>query len=442
MTGPRGDTIVARATPPGRGALAVVRVSGPGSRAIATALLGRCPEPRRATLAAFRDADGSAIDRGLALFFKAPASYTGEDVLELSLHGGPVVVDALLERLLALGARAARPGEFSERAFLNDKLDLTQAEAVADLIDAGSRAAARAAQRSLDGAFADAVRALDAALVTLRVHVEATIDFPEEEVDPLTDAGLAARIADVAGRFDALATAATQGRLLRDGITLVLAGAPNTGKSSLLNALAGHAAAIVTPVAGTTRDPIREQVELDGLPVHVVDTAGLRLTADPVEAEGIRRTEAALATADLVLAVTDEPAAPAPPGLPAGVPVLKVRNKIDLAGGPAGIAADGEVRVSALTGAGLPDLRRAIAAAVGYAGAEAGTLSARRRHLDALGRARGHFDAGVARLRADRAGELFAEELRAAQNGLGEILGEFSSDELLGEIFGRFCIGK
>jgi tRNA modification GTPase len=443
-TGGRSDTIVARATPPGRGGVAIVRLSGSRCREIAEALLGQCPAPRLATLAHFRDGDGGAIDTGLALYFPAPASYTGEDVLELHAHGSPVVCDALLERAVQLGARMARPGEFTERAFLNEKLDLTQAEAVADLIDAGSRAAARAAHRSLAGAFAQAVGELNDAVTALRAYIEATIDFPDEEIDPLADGELAARLADCRTRFDAVQAAAAQGRLLRDGITLVIAGQPNTGKSSLLNALAGYEAAIVTPVAGTTRDPIREHLAIDGLPVHVIDTAGLRITADPVEAEGIRRTEAALATADVVLHLreaTSPDAADVP--LPGGdVPVITVLNKIDLTGQPAGLAPDGSLQVSALTGAGLPELRAAIRTAVGFAGADAGTLSARRRHLEALAIARGHFDTGVAELHTRRAGELLAEELREVQQALAGILGEFTSDDLLGEIFGRFCIGK
>ncbi|MBL8224398.1 MAG: tRNA uridine-5-carboxymethylaminomethyl(34) synthesis GTPase MnmE [Chromatiales bacterium] len=444
MRGRRTDTIVARATPPGRGAVAIVRLSGPGCRAIAEAILGQCPPPRHAVLADFRAASGEAIDTGLALFFRGPASYTGEDLLELHAHGSPVVCDELVERAVQLGARLARPGEFSERAFLNDKLDLTQAEAVADLIDAGSRAAARAAQRSLAGAFAAAVHGLNDAVTELRVYIEATIDFPDEEIDPLADAELAVRLADCRARFDAVQAAAAQGRLLRDGITLVLAGEPNTGKSSLLNALAGYEAAIVTPVPGTTRDPIREYLAIDGLPVHVIDTAGLRITADPVEAEGIRRTEAALATADLVLHVRDATQPGEGGVVPAAgdAPVIRVINKIDLTGQAPGEGEAGEVRVSARTGAGLAELRRVIREAVGFAGADAGTLSARRRHLEALADARRHFDAGVVELETRRAGELLAEELREAQQALAGILGEFTSDDLLGEIFGRFCIGK
>jgi tRNA modification GTPase len=443
-TGGRSDTIVARATPPGQGGIAIVRLSGSRCREIAQALLGQFPAPRLATLADFRDGDGTAIDTGLALFFPAPASYTGEDVLELHAHGSPVVCDALLERAVQLGARMARPGEFTERAFLNDKFDLTQAEAVADLIDAGSRAAARAAHRSLAGGFAQAVGELNDAVTALRAYIEATIDFPDEEINPLADGELAERLADCRTRFNAVQAAAAQGRLLRDGITLVIAGQPNTGKSSLLNALAGYEAAIVTPVPGTTRDPIREHLAIDGLPVHVIDTAGLRPTDDPVEAEGIRRTEAALATADVVLHLRDatSPAAADVP-LPGGdAPVITVLNKIDLTDQPAGLAPDRRLQVSALTGAGLPELRAAIRTAVGFAGADAGTLSARRRHLEALAIARGHFDTGVAELHTRGAGELLADELREVQQALAGILGEFTSDDLLGKIFGRFCIGK
>ncbi len=449
MSDTPGSTIVARATPAGRGGVGIVRVSGPRVRTIAGAVLGSCPEPRVATLQDFRDAGGQAMDTGLALFFPAPHSFTGEDVLELHAHGGPVLLDMLVERIVGLGARLAAPGEFSERAFLNDKLDLLQAEAVADLIDAGSRAAARAAHRSLSGEFSAAVLGLNEQVTALRMYVEAAIDFPEEEIDFLGTGELRRRLDTVAAEFDRIEATARQGRLLRDGIHVVLAGRPNSGKSSLLNGLAGYQAAIVTDVPGTTRDLVREQLDIDGLPVHVVDTAGLRETADIVEREGVLRTRGQLAVADLTLLVIDAtdaaPPAPLLAEVPAGVPVVVVRNKIDLTGEQPGVDAVAEpaiARLSALTGAGLDDLRQLIKSRVGYGAPGEGTVIARQRHLDSIRRARAHFDAGREQLEANRAGELLAEELRVAQVALAEITGEFTSDDLLGRIFASFCIGK
>ena len=461
------DTIVAPATAPGRGGIGVVRLSGPGVPAIASAMLGGAlPEPRRATLATFRDGAGEALDSGLALYFPAPHSYTGEAVLELHGHGGPAVLAALVARAVELGARRAEPGEFTRRAYLNDKLDLAQAEAVADLIDAGSQAAARAALRSLQGAFSAEVHGLVEGLIDLRVWVEAAIDFPEEEIDFLADPALAARVSALRARFDAVTRAARQGRVLRDGLTVVIAGRPNAGKSSLLNALAGHEAAIVTDLPGTTRDVVREQLDVEGLPLQVLDTAGLRVAgegpADAVEAEGIRRTRAELARADRVLFVVDAAADPAATAyaaerasLPEGVPVTLVFNKVDLVDpAEAGAARPPQVgpsdtvdgagavlRVSARSGEGLAALRAHLQAAVGYSASDTGALSARARHLDALARARAHLDTACTLL-ADKRGELVAEELRVAQAALGEITGEFSSDDLLGRIFGSFCIGK
>ena len=458
------DTIVAPATAPGRGGIGVVRLSGPGVPVIAAALLHQgLPEPRRATLATFRDGTGEAIDSGLALYFPAPHSYTGEAVLELHGHGGPAVLAALVARAIELGARRAEPGEFTRRAYLNAKLDLAQAEAVADLIDAGSQAAARAALRSLQGAFSAEVHGLVEGLIELRVWVEAAIDFPEEDLDFLADPALTARVEALRARFDAVTQAARQGRVLRDGLTVVIAGRPNAGKSSLLNALAGHDAAIVTDLPGTTRDVVREQIDLDGLPLQVLDTAGLRVAgegpADVVEAEGIRRTRAEIARADRVLFVVDaatDPTATAytdeRASLPEGVPVTLVFNKVDLvdpsergagvdaafATGPTGATT---LRVSARTGAGLAALRAHLQAAIGYAPGDTGALSARARHLDALTRARAALEAACTLLAARR-GELVAEELRLAQRALGEITGEFTSDDLLGRIFGSFCIGK
>jgi len=443
------STIVARATPAGRGGVGIVRVSGPKVRDIAVAVLGSCPEPRVATLHGFRDVTGLALDTGLALFFPGPQSFTGEDVLELHAHGGPVLIDMLVERIVGLGARLAAPGEFSERAFLNDKLDLLQAESVADLIDAGSRAAARAAHRSLAGEFSAAILGLNEQVTALRMYVEAAIDFPEEELDFLRTDELRRRLDAAAAEFDRIEATARQGRLLRDGIHLVLAGRPNSGKSSLLNRLAGYEAAIVTDVPGTTRDLVREQLEIDGLPVHVVDTAGLRETTDVVEREGVQRTRGQLAVADLTLLVVDAtdqaPLADLLAEVPAGVPVIVVRNKIDLCAEPPGVAADADpalVRLSALTGAGLDDLRRLVKSRVGFGDPGEGTLIARQRHLDSIRRARAHFDAGREQLEVARAGELLAEELRAAQQALAGVTGEFTSDDLLGRIFGSFCIGK
>jgi tRNA modification GTPase len=443
------DTIVAAATPPGRGGIGVVRVSGPAVPRIAAGLLGRLPEPRRATFARFADDAGEPIDAGIAIYYAEPASFTGEDVLELQGHGGPAIMDTLVRRVVELGARLARPGEFTERAFLNDKIDLAQAEAVADLIEAGSAQAARAAMRSLQGEFSSEIHGLVDLLMALRVHVEAAIDFPDEDVEILSSPEVTGRMAEIDERLARIRKAAGQGRLLRDGLNVVLAGRPNAGKSSLLNGLAGYDAAIVTPVPGTTRDVLRERIHVDGLPVHVIDTAGLRETEDLVEGEGVRRARGEIERAGLVLYVVD--ASDPPSGealarglaeLPAGVPVLQVWNKTDLVTGtvPAGDGA--RVRVSALTGAGLDELRERIKAQAGYEAAEAGTWSARARHLDALERATQRVGRARAQLGQLNAYELVAEDLRQAQQALGEITGEVTSDELLGRIFASFCIGK
>lgn len=444
------DTIAAVATPAGRGGIGVIRVSGPAARDIAVAVAAPLPEPRRAAYRRFADAAGQLIDEGLLLFFPAPNSFTGEDVVEFQGHGGPVVLDMLMQRLLELGARVARPGEFTERAFLNDRLDLAQAEAVADLIDAGSAQAARAALRSLHGEFSARIHDLVEALIQTRMHVEAAIDFPEEEVDFLSDAALRERLDDVRARFDSLRATANQGRLLHDGLTVVIAGLPNAGKSSLLNALAGTEAAIVTDIPGTTRDVLRERIQLDGLPLHVVDTAGLREAADIVEAEGVRRARAEFERADRLLLVIDASADPQEPlreleRLPASLPVTVIRNKIDLTGEPAGESEEqgrAVIRLSAKTGAGMDALKRHLKASAGFQAQGADVFIARRRHLDALARARDHVEQGAAALKISRAGELLAEELRLAQHALNEITGEFSSDDLLGRIFSSFCIGK
>ena len=460
-TAPPADTLVAAATPAGRAGVGVVRLSGPLAAPIAEAILGRVPPPRLAQLLGFRDARAELIDVGIALYFPAPHSFTGEDVLELQGHGGSVVQEALIERALELGARRAGPGEFTQRAYLNDKLDLAQAEAVADLIDAGSRGAARAALRSLQGEFSEQVHAVAQALIELRVYVEAAIDFPEEEIDFLSTPELAARAGAVEQGLARLEHSARQGRVLTQGMQVVIAGAPNAGKSTLLNRLAGYDAAIVTPIAGTTRDVLRERIDVDGLPLHLIDTAGLRQhTADPIEQEGMRRARAEMQRADRVLFVID--AASDPKGstldsqraeLPAGVPVTRVYNKCDLLGrsgiATPGIAtagathptADDALWISATTGEGIDALRTHLKAVMGYVEEGAGALSARSRHLEALGRVRAALDRALMLLEG-RQGELVAEELRVAQQALGEITGEFTSDDLLGQIFGSFCIGK
>jgi len=448
----RTETIVAPATPPGRGGVGIVRVSGPKTPEIAAVLLGELPQPRHATLAQFLDEHQQPIDAGIALFFPGPHSYTGEHVLELHGHGGPVVINALTSRVVALGARLALPGEFTQRAFLNDKLDLAQAEAVADLIDAGSREAVRAAMRSLQGEFSAMVNGLTDAVIELRTYVEAAIDFPEEEIDFLADHKVADRIQNVREHFDGVEASARQGRLLREGMTVVLAGRPNAGKSSLLNRLAGYDAAIVTDIPGTTRDIVREQIDIDGMPMHVLDTAGLREAGDAVEAEGIRRATAEMGRADRVLFVIDSSVDPDGRAfeeerrrLPADVPVTLLFNKSDLnAAIPVADTYSGPpcIVVSAETGEGFDMLRTHLKSCMGYQTADAGTVSARRRHLEALVRARAHVEQAAAHLEDRRGGELVAEELRLAQQLLGGITGTFTSDDLLGRIFTSFCIGK
>lgn len=441
------DTIVAAATPPGTGGIAVVRVSGPLADEIATTMLGRLPDPRHATLATFSDEAGEVLDQGIAIRFPAPHSFTGEAVLELHGHGGPVVVARVVEAIVSLGARRALPGEFSQRAFLNDKLDLAQAEAIADLVASGSDQAARAALRSLSGAFSHAVDDLAERLDLLRMHVEAAIDFPEEEIDFLSDERLEGGIRACDEAFDALRARAAVGCVLRDGYRVAIVGRPNAGKSSLLNALAGHEAAIVTEVAGTTRDILREVIDLDGLAVELVDTAGLREDPDRIEAEGIRRAREVLENADAVLWVQDaadpDPRARPDDTLPAGIPRVVVRNKIDLTGeSPGRRAPTAELCLSAKTGAGLDELRTLIRELAGYHDLGEGAFTARQRHVDALDRARAHLRAGRAALLDARAGELVAEELRLARQALGAITGEVTSEALLGRIFAGFCIGK
>ncbi|HSN16704.1 MAG TPA: tRNA uridine-5-carboxymethylaminomethyl(34) synthesis GTPase MnmE, partial [Gammaproteobacteria bacterium] len=408
------------------------------------------PQPRYATYSDFVAADGTAIDNGLMLYFPGPNSFTGEDVLELQGHGGAVVQDMLLRRVLELGARQARPGEFSERAFLNDKLDLAQAEAIADLIDSGSEQAARAALRSLSGQFSARVEMLVESLTVLRAYVEAAIDFPDEEVDFLTEGDVAGRLGAIRSDFEALASAAKQGSIMREGLAVVIAGRPNAGKSSLLNALAGHDAAIVTDIAGTTRDLLRERIAIDGLPLHLTDTAGLRESGDVVEQEGVRRAWSEMEKADRVLLVVDSMVGITDEdrrileSMPRAIPVTVIYNKIDLTGQrPAEDELDGvsSLWVSAQYGLGLELLRAHLKRIAGFQQVGEDSFSARRRHLDALRRAREHLEEAQAHV-GSRAGELLAEELRLAQLCLSEITGEFTSDDLLGKIFSSFCIGK
>lgn len=443
------DTIAAVATPPGRGGIGIVRVSGPNALQILTDACGREIPLRTSTLARFRDAKGQSIDEGIALAFGAPHSFTGENVAELHGHGGPVVMDLLLSAMLSFGARLARPGEFTERAFLNGKMDLAQAEAVADLIASRSEAAARSALRSLSGVFSQRVRGLAKDMLDLRVYVEGAIDFPEDDVDFLTEGRVGERLERLVGALVALIRTATQGAILNEGVTLVLAGRPNVGKSSLLNRLLGFERAIVTDTPGTTRDTLSESLDLDGVPIRVIDTAGLRIAGDAIEREGIRRARLEIEEADLVLLVRDGASPESIDQLVAEQSLqtrrfIVVTNKVDLTNRMAGEVAGSippEVAVSAFTGAGLDALKRHILRAVGRHD-EAGVFSARRRHLDALNRAREILERGLEALRVDAAGELLADDLRRAHDQLGEIVGSVTSDELLGEIFARFCIGK
>lgn len=450
------ETIAAVATAPGRGGIGVVRVSGARAKALAITLSGREPIARHAHYGPFHADDGEVIDEGLMLFFPGPHSFTGEDVLELQGHGGPVVMDMLLRRCVELGARLARPGEFSERAFLNDKLDLAQAEAIADLIEASSAQAARNAVRSLQGEFSRRVHQLTERLIQLRIYVEAAIDFPEEEIDFLADGHVLGLLDVVRAELSTVLREAGQGSLLREGMTVVIAGLPNAGKSSLLNALAGREAAIVTDIAGTTRDILREHIHIDGMPVHIIDTAGLRDTDDQVERIGVERAIKAIEDADRILLMVD--ASTSPTGAsespwpnvlvtrPDPLRTTLIRNKADLTGEPIGLStgSDGEttLNLSARSGQGLDVLREHLKTCMGYDQTAESGFSARRRHLDALRQAQQHLDHGHAQLTLAGAGELLAEDLRQAQQALGEITGSFSSDDLLGRIFSSFCIGK
>lgn len=450
---PGTDTICAVATPAGRGGISVVRVSGPDCRRLCEAICGTTPAVNHARLSSFVDDAGALIDQGITVFFAAPHSFTGEDVLELQTHGSPVVTDLLVRRLVALGARIARPGEFSERAFLNDKIDLAQAEAIADLINSASVSAARFALRSLQGEFSRLIEHLVEQVTLLRVYIEASLDFPEEEVDFLTEGAVAERLSALSRELDQIQQQARQGALVREGIKVAIAGAPNAGKSTLLNALSGEDAAIVTDIPGTTRDILRVTIDLDGLPIHILDTAGLRDSDDPVEQEGIRRARRAIDEADLILLVADAQESTSLSGNHTWQELysryrqklLLVLNKIDLTqtikpSSP--VPGVPYVAISAKQKTGLPLLREALKKAAGYATGEEGGFIARRRHLDALERARLHLAQAISIMSQSRAGELIAEELHLTQDALGEITGKVSSDALLGRIFSSFCIGK
>ncbi len=450
------DTIAAIATAQGRGGVGIVRVSGLLAKHIAEHITGRQLKPRYAHYGSFYTDEQQAIDQGLALYFAGPNSFTGEDVLELQGHGGPVVLDMLLQRCVDLGARLARPGEFSERAFLNDKLDLAQAEAIADLIEASSAQAARNALRSLQGVFSQRVNALTEQLIALRIYVEAAIDFPEEEIDFLADGHILKLLTDVQAELKEVVREAGQGALLRDGMSVVIAGRPNAGKSSLLNSLAGYEAAIVTDIEGTTRDTLREHIHIDGMPLHITDTAGLRDTADQVEKIGVERALKAINEADRILLVVDasstesnDPFALWPEFLdsnPHPEKVTLIRNKVDLSGEPVEMHsnADGHVTINlcARNGDGVELLREHLKSCMGYSQTAESSFSARRRHLDALRQAEQYLHNGYQQLTQASAGELLAEDLRMAQHALGEITGEFTADDLLGRIFSSFCIGK
>ncbi len=448
------DTIAAIATAPGRGGIGIVRLSGPLASDIAGSITARKLAPRTAHYCEFRNTDGVTLDSGIALYFPGPNSFTGEDVVELQGHGGPVILDLILAACTRLGARQARPGEFSERAFLNDKLDLAQAEAIADLINSTTEQAALNAMRSLQGEFSRRIDELVEAVTRLRVYVEAAIDFPEEEIDFLADGQVQQQLESILARLADVENEARQGSLIQEGMKLVIAGRPNAGKSSLLNALAGQDRAIVTAIEGTTRDVLREHIQIDGLPLHIVDTAGLRASPDEIEQEGIRRAWLEMQSAHLILLVIDSsaPDSAANPlalwpeerdKLLGDIPVCIVRNKCDLAGVPSAVGElDGQVAISlsAKTGEGLDLLKSHLKRCMGYSGE--GTFSARRRHLTALHSARHALETGLQQLLGAGAGELLAEDLRMCQQALGEITGQVSSDQLLGEIFSSFCIGK
>ena len=450
------DTIVAQATAPGRGGVGIIRVSGPKANQVALEVTGKTLKPRYAEYLPFQAEDGTVLDQGIALYFPNPHSFTGEDVLELQGHGGPVVMDMLIKRILGIdGVRAARPGEFSERAFLNDKMDLTQAEAIADLIDASSEEAAKSALQSLQGQFSQRIQTLVESLIHLRIYVEAAIDFPEEEIDFLADGKVSGDLQTIIDNLDAVRKEANQGAIMREGMKVVIAGRPNAGKSSLLNALSGKESAIVTDIAGTTRDVLREHIHIDGMPLHIIDTAGLRDASDEVEKIGIERAWDEIAQADRVLFMVDGTTTDATDPkdiwpdfvdrLPNSIGMTVIRNKADQTGEDMGICHVNDptlIRLSAKTGAGVDALRTHLKECMGFSGNTEGGFMARRRHLDALERAAQHLQIGQEQLEGYMAGEILAEELRITQQYLNEITGEFSSDDLLGRIFSSFCIGK
>ncbi|MBN3574867.1 tRNA uridine-5-carboxymethylaminomethyl(34) synthesis GTPase MnmE [Vibrio neptunius] len=450
------ETIVAQATAPGRGGVGIIRVSGPLAAKVASEVTGKELRPRYAEYLPFTAQDGTQLDQGIALYFPNPNSFTGEDVLELQGHGGPVVMDMLIKRILQIpGIRTARPGEFSERAFLNDKLDLAQAEAIADLIDASSEQAAKSALKSLQGAFSNRIQTLVESLIHLRIYVEAAIDFPEEEIDFLADGKVSADLQTIIDILAAVRKEATQGAIMREGMKVVIAGRPNAGKSSLLNALSGKESAIVTDIAGTTRDVLREHIHIDGMPLHIIDTAGLRDASDEVEKIGIERAWEEIEQADRVLFMVDGTTTDATDPkeiwpdfvdrLPSNIGMTVIRNKVDQTDETLGICHVNDptlIRLSARTGQGVESLRTHLKECMGFAGGHEGGFMARRRHLEALEKAAQHLDIGQQQLEGYMAGEILAEELRIAQQHLNEITGEFSSDDLLGRIFSSFCIGK
>lgn len=447
------DTICAIATPAGRGGVSIVRVSGPQALTMASKILRLSPRPRHAHYGNFYDAQGEILDVGIGLYFPAPHSFTGEDILELQAHGGPVLVDSLIQELLRQGARLARPGEFSERAFLNDKIDLTQAEAIADLIDSNSVEAARSALRSLQGEFSRRVRDLVTHITELRVYVEAAIDFPEEEVDFLDSGKVHERILSLQEELKSITEAARQGSILKEGLRVVIAGEPNAGKSSLLNALSGQDSAIVTNIPGTTRDSLREQINVHGMPLNITDTAGIRDSDDIIEQEGIKRAWREIQQADVILLVEDS-SAPTSPALLQQLKdqlgdlerVIRIKNKIDLTDKPAGSTKEADnlttISLSAKQSTGIDLLRDRLHEIAGFQPNMEGGFTARRRHLDALQRASQSLENAQHQFETSKAGELVAEDLRAAQDALSEITGEFTPDDLLGEIFSSFCIGK
>ena len=450
------ETIAAQATAPGRGGVGIIRVSGPKAEEVAQQVLGKCPKVRYAEYLDFNDRQGNTLDQGIALFFKGPNSFTGENVLELQGHGGPVILDMLLKEILQVsGVRMAKPGEFSEQAFLNDKLDLTQAEAIADLINSNSEQAARCALHSLQGDFSKLVHQLVEDVIHLRMYVEAAIDFPEEEIDFLADEKVLNSLKGIIERVVDVQAQAKQGSIIREGMRVVIAGRPNAGKSSLLNALSGKETAIVTDIEGTTRDVLSEQIHIDGMPLHIIDTAGLRESPDKVEQIGIERAWAEIEKADRVILMVDsttndneDPRDFWPEffeKLPNNMGVTIVRNKADISGAITGIKEVNQqptITLSAKNGHGIDDLTDHLKTIMGYQGSTEGGFMARRRHLVALETAHQHLQTGLDQLESYVAGEILAEELRICQQALNEITGEFSSDDLLGKIFSSFCIGK